>query len=104
MTNLPLTQDVTYWSTTGTDGNGDPSFAAGVAVKCRYAEIDGLFTDERGDDHKVKWAIYSVTAIPKRALVVLGDFNGVATPPTGARKIFTNYNNPSISNLKKHVA
>lgn len=99
---IRLPQTVTYW-TTSSDENGDKTFSAGIAVAARWKEVDGVFTDENGNDHKVVWHVYSNTLIPKRSLVVLSDMDGVATPPSGARTVLNAINNPSMNTTKKMV-
>lgn len=104
MSNFSLPQSVTYWKPSAVDGNGDPTFAAGVAVAARWARKDGVFTDSKGDDHKTQYIIYADTVIPKRSIVALEDLDGVATPPDGARKIFHNIESPSCIDLVKHLS
>lgn len=100
---LPLTQDITYWTITGVDGNNSPTWAAGVKIKSRWVRKDGIFTDSNGDSHKVEFSIYTAVLIPKRSMVVLEDQNGVAAPIAGAREVMTTIENPSLTSLIKHV-
>ena len=99
-----LPQDVTYWGIASVDVNGDPTFNAGIKVKARFKEKDGIFTDEQGDDHKVEFLVYSETLIPKRSMIVLEDKDGVATPTKGARIVRNAISNKSMSTLKKMIA
>ena len=104
MSNFDLPQDVTYWKPSTVDGYGDPTFSAGVRVDARWVRKDGVFTDEKGDDHKTQYIIYADVLIPKRSMVALVDLDGVASPPSGARKIFSNIEHPSSIDLVKHLS
>lgn len=101
---LPLTQKVTYWTQTSSDGNGDPAWSAGVAVSARWALQDNIVRDEKGDEQKTEFAIYCTVNIPKRAMVALGDYNGVSLPVAGSRKVMDTYHSPSISSLREVLA
>lgn len=101
---LPLNQRVTYWTPASVDGNGTVTWAAGVAVNARWAQKDGIVVDERGNNQKAEYAIYTETLVDKRCLVALRDLDGVPTPPDDARKVLGNVYNPSISSLCKVLA
>ena len=101
MSNFRSDQDVTYWSPASVNDNGDPTFNVGINVKARWTRKDGIFTDEKGDDHKVSFVIHSDTLIPKRSLLVLEDQNGVTTPPKGARKVIDTSENIGMSDRKR---
>jgi hypothetical protein len=98
-----LPQTVTYWLQSATDGNGDASYSAGVAVKARWKTMDGIFTDENGDDHKITNVVYSETLIPKRSMVALEDLDGQATPSDNSREVLNVIDNPSMNTLNKMV-
>ncbi len=101
MSNFRSDQDVTYWSIASTDDNGDPTFNVGINIKARWTRKDGVFTDDKGDDHKFSFVIHSDILIPKRSLVVLEDQNGVAAPITGAKKVIDTSENPGMSDRKR---
>lgn len=101
MSNFRSDQDVTYWSIASTDNNGDPTFNVGINLKARWTRKDGVFTDNKGDDHKFSFVIHSDTLIPKRSLVVLENQNGVAIPITGAKKVIDTSENPGMSDRKR---
>jgi hypothetical protein len=103
MSLLPLTQIATYWTINSVDGNNTKTWNAGIALKVRWVIEDGVIKDERGNDQKTEWIVYATTLIPKRSMVVLEDLDGTLTPPDGARELVDNVNNPSLTNLKKHV-
>lgn len=103
MSLLPLTQVVTYWTINSVDGNNTKTWNAGIVLKSRWVKQDGVIKDPQGNDQNTEWIIYSTTLIPKRSMVVLEDLDGVLTPPQNARELFDNINNPSLTNLKKHV-
>lgn len=101
---LGLPQTATYWQRSGnTDVNGDPSYDAGVAVAVRWKRKDGIVTDEKGNDQKTEFIVYSETLIPKRSMVVLSDVTPAATPTSGARIVMDTIENPSMDNLHKMV-
>jgi len=101
VSNFRSDQDVTYWSVASSDNNGDPTFNTGIRIDARWAEEDGIFTDDKGDDHKFSFVIHSDTLIPKRSLVVLEDQDGVSAPPVGAKKVIDTSENPGMSDRKR---
>ena len=100
MTSLPLTQSVTYWAPTGTDGDGTITYAAGVTVPARWVRKDGIVPGAQGNDQKTELVVYATAAIPERSLVTLDGVGG-ATPPATARRVLSEVYNPSISNLRR---
>ena len=102
MSLLPLTQDVTFWATNGSDANGDPIYKPPSSIKARWVRKDGVFTDNKGNDHKTEYAIYATVYIPKRSMVVLA-IDVSLTPINGSRLVFSSIENPSMTNLKKYV-
>lgn len=98
---LDLSQPVTYWSITGSDENGDPTFAAGVKIDAKWKFKDGVTVDDKGNNLKVTLVIYSETEIPKRSLVVLSDMDAVALPPDDARIVLNVISNPTMDSLFK---
>ena len=101
MSNFRSDQDVTFWTIATVDDNGDPTYNAGVNIKARFATKDGIFTDKKGDDHKVSFVIHADTLIPKRSLLVLEDQDGVSTPPAGARKVIDAIENIGMNDRKR---
>ena len=43
-------QKATYWSVSGTDSSGDPSFATPVSIKVRWEQRTVVFTRPNGED------------------------------------------------------
>lgn len=103
MSLIRLTQDITYWTSAGSDSNGGLSYNSPVTVKGKWVKKDGLVTNEQGDNQKTEFIIYSKTLIPKRSMVVLG-VDTSATPSNGARMIESNIDNPSITKVYWHAA
>lgn len=101
MSNFRSDQDVTYWSIANSDVNGDPTYNVGVNIQARWTKKDGIFTDEKGDDHKFSFVIHSDILIPKRSMIVLEDQDGIATPVTGAKKVIDTSVNPGMSDRKR---
>lgn len=104
MTLMRLNQIATYWKPGVIDANGDPTWDAGVKVVTRWANQDGIVAGEDGSEQKTEYAIYTTVDIPKRAMIALGDYDGMATPVDGARKVVSTYSSPSISNLHEYLA
>ncbi len=103
MTLLRETQEMTYWEEESVDGNGDPAFSAGVLFAGRWAKKDGIITDEKGNNRKTEYVIYSTTSIPKRAIVALSSHKGASAPVTEAKVLAGTTINPSMTNLMKYV-
>ena len=97
-----LTQKVTYWPTTGTNEDSEKTWGAPVTIDARYAEKDGVMINDKGEEQKTMWIIYSRIEIPKRSLVVLGE-NTSATPIDSARLMPDNKSNSSFTNMIKSV-
>ena len=100
---LPMRQKITYWTMSNSDADSSQEWNAGVTIKTRWVKKDGIITDDKGNDKKTQYIIYAKSLIPKRSMVVLEDQEGVATPPDGARKMLGTIENPSMTNLIKHV-
>lgn len=107
MTSFSLPQMITYWTSSGIDANGDPSWNAPVNVAARWMRKDGIITGEKGTDQKFEYIVYSETLIPKRSMVVLAelvvDDDGNATPTDAAKVVLATTDNPSYTNLVKMV-
>lgn len=103
MSLIRLTQIVTYWVPGASDSNGDRTYAAGVAVKARWASKDGIFTDVKGDDQRTEFAVYTKEKIPKRSMLALGDFDAVASPTSDARIVLKDSNNESMTTIRKYA-
>ncbi len=97
-----LNQNITYWTSAGTNENSEPTFSTPVTIAAQYAVKDGITTNEQGDSVKIMWAIYTKAEIPKRALVVLGA-SVLTTPPVNSRMMVDNKSNPYFTNLFKSV-
>ena len=97
-----LSQKVTYWTVSGVNENSEKSYNSPVTVSARYAEKDGVTTDEKGDTVKTMWIIYTKQEIPKRSLVVLGS-NSDLTPPKAARMMIDSKSNSSFTPMIKSV-
>ena len=98
-----LSQQITYWSPSGTNANSEKTWNSPVTLSARYALKDGVFVNDRGESQKTMWIIYTNTEIPKRSLIVLGE-DASLTPPNGARLMMDNKSNPSFINLFMSVA
>lgn len=96
-------QKITYWSVSASDGNGDPDFSAPVVLPAKWALKDGLVKNEKGEEIKTLWIIYTKQVIPKRSLIVLSESVAV-TPPDGSREMVDNKTNPSFTNMVKSLA
>lgn len=104
MTLLCLTEEVTYWAPVSVNSDSTVTYGAPVVVPARYARKDGIATDEKGNDQRVTWSIYTKVELKRRYYVALGDRSGDATPPDGARKVVNTWDNLSITDLFKCVA
>lgn len=102
MSLIKLNQDITYWTSAGSDKYGALSYASPVTVQGKWIRQDGLITDLPGDDQKTEFIIYSKTLIPKRSMVLLGT-SVSATPITGSREIMDLIVNTSLTTTYWHV-
>jgi len=50
-------QDAVWWSRSGVDRYGDPSFSTGVAIKCRWEDKDQLVTNIQGEEISVNGTV-----------------------------------------------
>ena len=102
MTSFSLPQTITYWTSSGIDANGDPSWNAPVNVAARWMRKDGIITGEKGTDQKFEYIVYSETLIPKRSMVVLAelvvddDGNLVSAGRTDTPRVYTYDDLPSV--------
>lgn len=103
MSNFTLPQKVTYWDVLSVDGDNIITYSPGIAVAARWMRKDGTTTDENGREQKTTHLVYSRTLIEKRTKVALSDLDGTAAPPSDAREVIDNLQNPSMSDMHKMV-
>ncbi len=81
-------QLVTFWSATGADASGDPTFATPKAITARWEERQAVFTNAAGEEASAGAVIFVKEDMKAGDFLFLGT-SAVADPTTvgDARKI-----------------
>lgn len=67
-----LTDTITYWSKSGVDIEGNPTWSAATSIPGRWIEQDDLFVDSSGRERRSTTQIYSEVKLPIGTRVYLG--------------------------------
>lgn len=76
-----LKQRATFWSATGVDSSGDPSFAAPKVIKTRWEERQTVFTNAAGEEASAGAVIFVKEDMKAGDFLLLG-VSAVADPTT----------------------
>lgn len=75
-----LRQAATFWSATGINSSGDPSFAAPKAVRVRWEERQAVFTNAAGEEGSAAAVVFVREDMKASDFLFLG--TSTATDPT----------------------
>ncbi len=78
-----LKQLTTFWSSTGVDNSGDPSFATPKAISTRWEERQAVFTNAAGEEGSAGAVIFVKEDMKAGDFLLLGT-SSVADPTTVA--------------------
>lgn len=67
-----LTMDAVLWSKTGNDDVGQPAYAAPVAIKVRWEDVEETFIDGAGRTQVSKAKVYVGLDVPDSSALMLG--------------------------------
>ena len=83
-----LNQSAAYWSVTGADASGDPTFAAAKAIKVRWEDKTTVFTRPNGEEASSSTTVFVKEDIAAGDFLFLGT-SVVADPTTlkGAKEV-----------------
>jgi len=76
-----LNQLTTFWSATGVDASGDPSFAAPKAITTRWEEKQAVFTNAAGEEASAGAVIFVKEDMKAGDFLFLG--TSTTADPTG---------------------
>jgi hypothetical protein len=94
-----MKQTATYWARTGQNAAAEPTFAAPVAVQCRWEDKAVLFKDAEGRERMSRAIVYPATPLQLQGWLFLGT-SATANPRTvvGAFEILQTGASPNLGN------
>ena len=87
LTDRNLKQKATWWSKSGVDVGGDPSFAAPVVINVRWEDRNGVFTDSRGRERKTRSRVFTDRIVVEEDYLFFG--TSTSTSPEALKGAYT---------------
>lgn len=96
-----LNEEITYWSISGRDNSGDPTFASPVSVMAKWEERTELFINVEGREERSRSVVYVDTDVVKGGYL----FQGIssATDPLSVNNAFLIKDFRKIGNFENTV-
>jgi|14_taG_2_1085336.scaffolds.fasta_scaffold02459_8 hypothetical protein len=98
---IKLPQTITYWLSTGTNGTGGKTWAAGVQIAARISQVHEEFFDNEGKKIWVRQAVYANTSVPVGSYIVEDTKSGVSAPTADARQVIGLSSNSTMTSLNR---
>ena len=95
-----LPQKITFWAPTANNGTGGKTFASGIVVDARIAEVNETFFTPEGKTRQANKAVYARTAVPLGAYLIEGEHDGAARVE-GSQLVIKSSSNVSITDMNR---
>jgi hypothetical protein len=94
-------QTATYWAPGGNDGFGGQTFAAPVALACRWQDVAEMFRDPQGREVVSEAIVYTAERVAVGGYLFLGSSGEPSPPALGAKEVRQLDVSPNLRNTEE---